>query len=218
MKCDVCGLEYGLSHNCPGPLSAAGLDILTAGLQAPTDGGIGYYLGEVGKILHWDDEAIRRNAKDPRATMYGVIFWFAAILIIQLSPRIVGHNPQIPATRQLPLLFGIVAGLAFGVVGMVALTLLQAGLCYLIAKWFLEGKGRFVEVMRPLMLVWFVNCLALIPGYGMFCAAGVWTAALMMVFEEVMGIRRLQAFCICAAINFCVFAVQFEMLPVTHHL
>jgi hypothetical protein len=52
----------------------------------------------------------------------------------------------------------------------------------------------------------------------MFCAAGVWTAALMMVFEEVMGIRRLQAFCICAAINFCVFAVQFEMLPVTHHL
>jgi hypothetical protein len=173
MKCDVCGLEYGLSHNCPGPLSAAGLDILTAGLQAPTDGGIGYYLGEVGKILHWDDEAIRRNAKDPRATMYGVIFWFAAILIIQLSPRIVGHNPQIPATRQLPLLFGIVAGLAFGAVGMVALTLLQAGLCYLIAKWFLEGKGKFVEVMRPLMLVWFVNCLALIPGYGMFYAAGV---------------------------------------------
>lgn len=75
-----------------------------------------------------------------------------------------------------------------------------------------------MEVMRPLMLVWFVNCLALIPGYGMFCAAGVWTAALMMVFEELTGIRRLQAFCICAGINFCVFALRFEMLPVTDHL
>jgi hypothetical protein len=52
--------------------------------------------------------------------------------------------------------------MTFGVGGMVAITLLQAGLCYLIAKWFLEGKGTFVEVVRPLMLVWFVNCLALI--------------------------------------------------------
>jgi hypothetical protein len=153
MRCEVCGLEYGVSHGCPGPMSPEVRQILESGLHAPPDGGIGYYLGEVGKILHWDDEAIRRNAKDPRATMYGMIFWFAAILIIQLSPRIVGHNPQITATRQLPLPFGIVAGLAFGAVGMVALTLLQDGLCYLIAKWFLEGKGRFVEVMRPLMLV-----------------------------------------------------------------
>jgi hypothetical protein len=95
---------------------------------------------------------------------------------------------------------------------------LQIGICYLIAKWFLDGKGTFVEVMRPLMLVWFVNCLVLIRGYGMFYAASVWRVALMLVFEEVMGIRRLQAFCICAGINVCVFAVQFEMLPVTHHL
>jgi len=78
---------------------------------------------------------------------------------------------------------------------------------------------EFIEVMRPVMLVWFVNCLVLIPSErGIFYTGIVWMMVLMMVFEEVMGIRRLQAFCISAAVNFCVFAVQFEMLPVTHHL
>jgi hypothetical protein len=87
---------------------------------------------------------------------------------------------------------------------MVALTLLQTGICHLIAKWFLDGKGSFVEAMRPLMLVWFVNCLALIPGYGVFCATGVWTAALMMVFEEVTGIRRLHSAFAPGSISACL--------------
>lgn len=77
MKCEVCGLEYGASHNCPGPMSPEVRRILESGLHAPADGGIEYYLGEVGKILQWDDEAIRRNAKDPSATLYGLIFWLS---------------------------------------------------------------------------------------------------------------------------------------------
>jgi hypothetical protein len=75
-------MEYGLSHNCPGPLSTAGQDILSAGLQAPMDGGLGYSLGEAFKIVGWDDMAIRRNAKDPKATRYAVFFWLAAMLVI----------------------------------------------------------------------------------------------------------------------------------------
>jgi hypothetical protein len=217
MKCDVCGLEYGMAHNCPGPMTVAAHEILDAGLQAPADGGVAYYIGEVGKILQWDDEAIRRNAKDPRATTYGLIFWFVAMLIILLAPRIAGLNAHLPETSQLPVPFGVLAGVTLGASGMVALTLLQVGLCYLTAKWFLDGKGRFVEVLRPLMLVWFVNCLLLLPR-GVFYAALIWTIVLMMVFEEVTGITRMQAFRICAAINFGVFAVQFEMSPVTHHL
>lgn len=217
MRCEVCGMDCGISHNCAGPMSPEVRQILESGLQPPADAGIGYYLGEVGKILRWDDEAIRRNAKDPKATLYGLIFWFAAILIILLAPQVTG-GANLPDTKQLPLPYGLLSGMAFGVGGMIAMTLLQAGLCYLIAKWFFEGKGTFVEVMRPLMLVWFVNCLGLIPGRGIFYGAIAWTMVLTMVFEEVTGIRKLQAFCICAGINFCVFAVQFERLPVTHHL
>jgi hypothetical protein len=218
MVCNVCGLEYGLSHNCAGPLSTAGQAILSDGLEAPKNGGFGYYLGEAAKILQWDDFAIRRNAKDPRATGYGLVFWFAAILIILLAPWITGLGAHLPDTSQMPLPYGVLSGTTFGLGGMIAITLLQVGLCYLIAKRFLDGKGTFVEVMRPLMLVWFVNCLVVIPGRGVFIGAIVWTIVLMMVFEEVTGIRRLQAFCICTGINFCLFAVQFEMLPVTYHL
>lgn len=74
MKCEVCGLEYGLSHNCAGPLSAEAQNILTADLQAPASAGLGYYLREAAKIVRWDDAAIRRNARDRRATLYGVLF------------------------------------------------------------------------------------------------------------------------------------------------
>jgi len=40
----------------------------------------------------------------------------------------------------------------------------------------------------------------------------------MMVFEEVEGIERLQAFGISAGINVCFFFLQQLMTPVRHHL
>jgi hypothetical protein len=78
MKCEVCGREYGLSHQRPGPLSAGAQSILTADLQAPVSAGLGHYLGEAMKIVRRDDTAIRRNLKDPRAT----ILWLARLACI----------------------------------------------------------------------------------------------------------------------------------------
>jgi len=40
----------------------------------------------------------------------------------------------------------------------------------------------------------------------------------MMVFEEVEGISRLQAFGISAGINVCFFALQQMMTPAARHL
>jgi len=218
MKCDVCGLEYGLSHNCPGPLTAAGQDILNAGLEAPKDGGLAYYLSEAVKIVRWDDVAIRRNAKDRRATLYGLLFWMASILLILLVTTLPLMNRTLPNANPIARIIGAIVGLTFGFILMAAITFTQLGLCHLIAKWFFGATGRFVEVMRPLLLGWFVNCLALIPVAGMLLAAIGWTAVLMMVFEEADGIGRLQAFGISAGINICFFAIQFAMMPVTHHL
>ena len=218
MKCDVCGLEYGLSHNCPGPLSEAGMDILTAGLQAPADGGIGYYLGEAFKIVRWDDVAIRRNAKDRQATGYGLLFWLASTLLILLVTTLPILSRVLPKVNPVAQAIGIIVGLTFGFVAMAAITFIQLGLCHLIAKWFFGATGKFLEVMRPLLLGWFVNCAAVIPVAGMLIAGIGWTAVLMMVFEEVDEIGRLQAFGISAGINICIFALQFWMMPVTHHL
>jgi len=218
MICNVCGLEYGLSHNCPGPLSAAGQDILSAGLQAPTNGGLGYYLGEALKIVRWDDIAVRRNAKDPRATLYAVLFWIASMLVILLATSFTALSKVLPRSNPVAMAIGAVVGLTFGLVVMALLTFIQLGLCHLIAKWIFGATGKFVELMRPLLLGWFVNCLILIPVAGTLLAAIGWTAVLMIVFEEVDGIGRLQAFGISAGINICFFILQFSMMPVRHHL
>ncbi len=218
MKCDVCGLEYGLSHNCPGPLSAAGQEILAAGLEAPTNGGLGYYLGEAFKIVRWDDIAIRRNAKDRRATLYGLLLWSVSALLVLLVASLPALNRALAGANLVATVIGAVVGITFGLLIMAVLTFAQLGLCHLIAKWFFGAKGRLIEVMRPLLLGYFVNCAALIPVAGMLIAGIGWTAVLMMVFEEVDEIGRLQAFGISAGINICIFALQFSMMPVTHHL
>jgi hypothetical protein len=218
MICTVCGLEYGLSHNCPGPLSAAGQDILSAGLQAPTNGGLGYYLGEALKIVRWDDLAVRRNAKDPRATLYAVLFWIASMLAILMAPSFTALSKVLPRGNPVAMAIGAVVGLTLGLMVMALLTFIQLGLCHLIAKWIFGATGKFVELMRPLLLGWFVNCLILIPVAGTLLAAIGWTAVLMIVFEEVDGIGRLQAFGISAGINICFYILQFSMMPVRHYL
>jgi predicted exporter len=52
----------------------------------------------------------------------------------------------------------------------------------------------------------------LIPVVGVLASAIAWTAVLMMVFEEVDGIGRLQAFLISAGIN-TIFLVLLYVLP-----
>src|SRR5438094_9819303 len=94
----------------------------------------------------------------------------------------------------------------------------QLGRCQLTATWCCDGSGSYLGVMRPLLLGWFVNCLVLIPTARTLATAITWTAVLMMVFEEVEGISRLQAFGISAGINVCFFILQLMMAPVTRHL
>jgi hypothetical protein len=216
MQCNVCGLEYGMSHNCPGPITGVGIS--DASLQAPADAGFGYYLGQGWKIVCWDDVAIRRNARDPRATFFAVPIWLAAIAVVILGTILPAMSNVMPKTNNAMFLVGLVVGLIFAFVAAASITFIQLGLCHLIAKWFFGAKGRFIEVMRPLLLGWFVNILAIIPVAGTLLAAIGWTAVLMMVFEEVDEIERMQAFGIAAGINICIFVIQFVLMPVRHHL
>jgi len=213
MKCDVCGQEYGLSHNCPGAPSSAALDIASAGMEPPANAGLFYYLGEAVKIVRWDDLAVRRNSKDRRALYYGILFWSCSAflvlsisILLQVLPRFRGKDP-------IALLFGLIVGIVFAFCLIAVWTFLQLGLCHLIAKWFLGATGKFIEVLRPLLLGWFVNCLAIVPVAGTLLAGIGWTAVLMIVFEEVDGIGRLQAFVISAGINVCFLFLQSALMP-----
>jgi len=99
-----------------------------------------------------------------------------------------------------------VISLGLGLAFMALLTFVQLGLIHLLAKWLFGATGTLIGVMRPLLLGWFVNLLALVPVAGTLAAGVAWTAVLMLVFEEVDGIERLQAFLLSAAVNFVFMA------------
>lgn len=206
MKCALCGQEYGLAHHCAGV--AAGQ--MTREEAAPPPNGFAplYYLRLAFNIARWDDVSIRRASRDSNAVFYGAFFWAIAATVILLFTAV----PQM--LRTMPIsgpatIIGLVVGLLVGLVIMGIITFVQLGLCHLIAKWFFGGTGTFMGIMRPLLLGWFVNALILIPVVGIWPAAVAWTAVLMLVFEEVDGIGRLQAFFISAGINVCFIALQF---------
>jgi hypothetical protein len=206
MKCALCGQEYGLAHHCAGV--AAGQ--MTQEEAAPPPNGFAplYCLRLAFNIARWDDVSIRRASRDSNAVFYGAFFWAIAATVILLFTAV----PQM--LRTMPIsgpatIIGLVVGLLVGLVIMGIITFVQLGLCHLIAKWFFGGTGTFMGIMRPLLLGWFVNALILIPVVGIWPAAVAWTAVLMLVFEEVDGIGRLQAFFISAGINVCFIALQF---------
>ncbi len=204
MKCAVCGMEYGLSHNCSGIAP-----LVTAEETAPPPPGFApfYYVQLAFKIVRWDDVAIRRASRDPIALLYGAVLWAISVTIIFLGTALPKHLGR-PAASPLEQIVVLIIGIVFMLALMGALTLVQLGLCHLIAKWFFGATGTYVGVMRPLLLAWFVNCLILIPFLGPLAAGIAWTAVLMMVFEEVDGIGRLQAFGISAVINVCFIVLQ----------
>jgi hypothetical protein len=210
MKCEVCGQDYGVAHNCPGVVAAT----MTQEEAAPFPAGFAplYYLRLALNIARWDDVSIRRASRDPNAGIYGVALWAIAAMTIlgftavpQLLRAIHVSGPT--------LIFGLGVGLIFGLVVMGLITFIQLGLCHLIAKWFFGATGTLMGVMRPLLLGWFVNSLILIPVVGLWASGIAWTAVLMLVFEEVDCIGRLQAFAISAGINVCFIAFQVLRSP-----
>jgi hypothetical protein len=204
MKCAVCGMEYGLSHNCSGIAP-----LVTAEETAPPPTGFAplYYLRLAFKIVRWDDVSIRRASRDPIALLYGAVLWAISVTIIFLYTAL-PKLPSLPGTRLIARSIGLIVAIVFMLALMGALTLVQLGVCHLIAKWFFGATGTYLAVMRSLLLAWFVNCLILIPYFGPLAAGIAWTAVLMMVFEEVDGIGRLQAFGISAVINICFIVLQ----------
>ncbi len=214
MKCSVCGQDYGVAHNCAGVAAFVPPEEL-----APPPAGFApsYYLRMAFDIARWDDVAIRRASRDSNAVFYGAFFWTVTAITINLVlvlPRMLNSTK----VSGLALMIGVIIGVIFSLGVMAFLTFVQLGLCHLIAKWFFGATGSYMGVMRPLLLGWFVNALILIPVAGTLAAAIAWTAVLMMVFEEVEGISRLQAFGISAGINVCFFVLQLVMTPVTRHL
>jgi hypothetical protein len=191
MQCNVCGLEYGMSHNCPGPITSTG------GPSAiPENVGLGYYLEKAWKIIRWDDAAIREVMDDRRALPYGLLIWTVSntLPMLVLLGLVQFAKPIVSGPRLL-IFFGLL--LVYGA----AYSLVHIGICHLIAKYFCAGDGKFMQILRPLLLASLVYILLAIPLAGTLVAGIAWVAVMMMVFQEVHGMEPLTAFLISAAVG-----------------
>jgi hypothetical protein len=208
MKCEVCGQEYGVAHNCAGIAAASPV----SDVPDPPEGfALGHYLGEAFRIATWDDGAIHRTMNDPRAILYGVMVYAFAVSM-QLA---------IPVTRF--LLAGrfehatiIASSVALLLIGAAILDLLRVGACHLLSKWFAAGTGNFQQSLGPLLLGSIVYLLLLIPFVGPLLGGIAWIAVFVMVFQEVHGIEPLTSFLFSAGVGLVFLIIQIYALPVRH--
>jgi hypothetical protein len=145
MKCEVCGMEYGLSHHCSGipPLMS-----VEESAPPPTGFSPGYYLALAFNIARWDEVAIRRASRDDKAAYYGALLWVVAAMLVMIGTAL----PRILAAVHfggLAMIFGVIIGIRVGIAAMVLLTFIQLSLCHLIAKWFFGGSGSYWGLCAP---------------------------------------------------------------------
>jgi hypothetical protein len=205
LRCKVCGIDYGVSHECSGLSPGMTLEEVA---PPPSEFAPFYYIRMAFDIVCWDGMSVRRASRDPNALVYGAALSAmsaAIIFLVTALPGMLTREGKAPEAIFLGLLLGFVFVWAY--MGIIAV--IQIALCHAIAKVFLGATGTLAGVARPLFLGWFVNVLVLIPVVGIYAEGIAWTAVLMLVFEEVDGIERMQAFLISAGINVVFLALNF---------
>jgi hypothetical protein len=87
------------------------------------------------------------------------------------------------------------------VVAGILVEFLRFGICHLLAKQFFGGDGTFMPLIRPLFLGSVAGWLIIVPVLGPLLAGIGSTIVIMVVFEEIDHIERLQAFLLAVGVN-----------------
>ncbi|MGH8459948.1 MAG: hypothetical protein ACRESV_11390, partial [Nevskiales bacterium] len=99
-----------------------------------------HYLAEAVRIARWDDVAIRRIARDRKALLYGVLFFFLPFAHLSLNsafPRIQTGSLSWTAFVFNSLLLFLLA---------LVLTLAHYGATHLLALWLFGATGSYLGV------------------------------------------------------------------------
>jgi hypothetical protein len=191
MICAVCGQSYGITHNCPNVAPLLESEEPPSKLGFPP----AYYFMQGWKIIFWDDAAIRRNSRDPNALIYGILFWIVgASLPLLLNILIAVSNSVHLEPSRLALSLGIV-------IAGILVEFLRFGICHLLAKQFFGGDGKFLPLIRALFLGSVASWLIVVPVLGTLLAGIASTIVIMVVFEELDHIERMQAFLLAVGVN-----------------
>jgi len=205
MKCQVCGQDYGVAHQCAGVAPAPDV----SDVPAPPKGfALGHYLGEALRIATWNDDAIRRTMNDPNAIVYGAIIYMAAVSL-QLAVPVL----RLLAAGRVEHAVIVASSVVILLVAAAGLDFLKIGICHFFSKRFAGGSGKFTQLLGPLLLGSIVHALALSPVLGAVAAGIAWVAVFAMVFQEVHGLQPLTAILICGMVNFAFFVIQIYAFP-----
>jgi len=208
MKCQVCGQDYGVAHQCAGVAPAPNV----SDVPPPPQGfALGHYLGEALRIATWNDDAIRRTMNDSNAIVYGVIIY---MIVVSLQLALPIFRFLTSGRFEHAMIIG--ASVAILILAAAVLDFLKIGICHLLSKWFAAGSGKFTQLLGPLLLGSIVYALFFIPFIGPLAAGIAWIAVFAMVFQEVHGIEPLTAFLFCAGIGAVFFVIQIYALPAPH--
>ncbi len=208
MKCEVCGQDFGVAHNCAGIAAAAEV----SDVPAPPQGfALFHYLQEAFRIATWDDAAIRRTMNDPNAILYGVLIYAFAVAMQLATPV-----ARFLLAGRFEHAMIVAASLAILIIAAAAVDLVRIAVCHALSKWFVAGSGKFTQLLGPLLLGSIVYTLVLIPFIGPLAAGIAWVCVFAMVFQEVHGIEALTAFLFSAAVGVVFFVIQIYSMPLHH--
>lgn len=186
-QCPVCGQTMGLTHSCPGPRPAAEPDWKK--WLAPSGFALGHYIRQSVAIARFEDGAIIAASRDPNAIFVGAFIWAVAQLLVftaQLAPLVLRGVPV--NWSVVPINFAVLIAL-YGVA-----VLAQYALCHALARWWFHARGDFAGIVNAMLLGSIVQWVYVIPYVGP-PVARIWSVAVLMrVFEEVDGIKRMEAF------------------------
>lgn len=187
MRCTVCGLDYGMTHNCPGPTSAAQEAALP--LPPPTDVRLAplQYVRLGWEVATLQERAILRASRDNNCFIYGLFFFIAAFLVIFASQLFFG-----PPVNEHPAV--LLIGLFLVMNGLLLWQITFFAICHWIVKLSFGGKGTFAAVLRPVAITSFLMVLTVISVVGPFVSGVWWTVAVVaIVFEQIHEIDKRQA-------------------------
>jgi hypothetical protein len=208
MRCEVCGRNYGVAHNCAGIPAAAEV----SDVPAPSQGfALFHYVQEAFRIATWDDAAIRRTMNDSNAILYGVFIYMSAVAMQLVTPV-----ARFLLAGRFEHAIIIAASLAILLIGAMILDLIRVAICHALSKWFAAGSGKFAQLLGPLLLGSIVYVLVPIPFVGPLAGGIAWICVFAMVFQEVHGIEPLTAFLFSAAVGVVFFVIQIYSTP-RHH-
>jgi hypothetical protein len=191
MICASCGQSYRLTHNCSGIAPQLESEERPAKIGFPP----AYYFTQGWKIIFWDSAAIRRNSRDSNALLYGILFWIiGASLPLLLNIAIAKSNGVTLDPQKLTLSLAII------VTGLLV-EFLRFGICHLLAKQFFGADGTFLPLIRSLFLGSVASWLIIVPAIGPLLVGIASTIVIMVVFEEIDHIERLQAFLLAVGVN-----------------